>query len=169
MNSEQQNNTEEAYYDPVFYGRQAPEHAIEFQYKFLETDWGSEEVSGKLKETMTDKKEKEELDMIDWWSKLSFFTPDFKKGNLNVKDGQFGMVREDSRLAKDCIFNGFKKAGASILGDVATELALSPSINMALIKVLQTQSIQSRNVQVSEPPKRSLFGLGGKKKNEGLI
>jgi len=157
-----------SYDQAYYYGRQAPEHAIEFQYKFLETDWGSSEVSRDLKETMQDKKVEEEPDFIDFWSKLSFFTPDFKKGNLAVKDGQFAMVREDTRLAKDCIFNGFKKAGASILGDVATELALSPSINMALIKVLQTQSIQSRSVQISEPPKRSLFGLGAKKKGEGL-
>jgi hypothetical protein len=159
----------------------------ELDLALLTTDsvWGRNEIGDKFKEKTTKQKSfyspkmKEdgtldldahgkpqfevftEEDIL--WNTLSFFTRDFRLGNLSRWDGSLEVAEYYTNLASDFLHEGMKKPFNISISRVAAKLELSQSVGGFLRRRMGTFSQEHINID-AEPKNASLFG---KAKREG--
>jgi len=95
------------------------------------------------------------------WNTLSFFTRDFRLGNLSRWDGSLEATEYYTNLAGDFLHEGMKKPFNIAVSRVAAKLELSQSVGGFLRRRMGTFSQEHINID-SEPQKASLFGKARK-------
>ncbi len=97
------------------------------------------------------------------WELLGMYTRDMRLANLSVWDGELEYVSYYLDLAGDFLENDMVRPFIICLARAATRLELSQSKGGFLRRRMNTFS--QENIQGElEPPKKSLFGGGGKRK-----
>ena len=156
--------------------RVTPGSELEFYKKLVDPVWGdSSEVNPELEDKLKtfmfhyDKKGALERDSDgeplitkkNLWALKNYFTRDMRLANLN-KD-EFNYCVYYLNLGGDCLSVDLLEPFSICLERVATVLELSQSKGGFTLKQSHTFRQESFHSE-PEPPKRSLFGMGGKKK-----
>lgn len=159
------------------YKRNLPQSDIDFNMLVTDPTWGTGEISPELKKVLarkynvksTDKNGKVsvvELESIAW-DMLNYYKRDLRLANLSAGKNPF-LPNEQLYceyyldLAGDFLETKMYRPFIICLRRVATKLELSQSRNGFLRKQLQTFRQESITQELN-PPKKNLWGAGGKK------
>lgn len=148
-----------------------PQSELDFNMLTTNPVWGREEVPAALKKALNREStnlQTGEITTSSMWSNMGFFTRDFRLGNLSTggrlgtEDNEIKYCQYFTDLAYDLIDEGFTEPFLICLSRPATLIELSHSKGGFFRKILNTIR-QETTHQELEPPKKSLFGISGRK------
>lgn len=165
--------------------RQVPVNDLDFNYMVTDTKWGKPDVSNtfqaylseerkvlipagvKYLDPSTNEEKVSDGSVIAYetnylWDRLQFLTQDVRLGNLNPLLGEDKYCQYYLNLAGDLLQEGMKKSFVVALSRAGTVLEVSQSKGGFFRKNLVTFR-HKQTTQAIEPPKKNLFGSGGKK------
>lgn len=153
--------------------RTLPISDLDFSLMTTDNLWGKHDVPDSFKQKLkkyyktvtTDKDGKvtEEIETDSLWDLLGFYTRDMRLANLSVMHGEVEYCRFHLDLANDLLQSNFVRPFLITLSRVATVLEISQSKGGFLRKQMNTFTEQKMSGEM-EPPKKSLFGGSGKRK-----
>lgn len=141
-----------------------PQSGLDFNLMLTDTMYGSQSIGSQLKAKVKtriarEKNEQEDVDKLDAWELLSFYTRDLRLSNLGKLEFVYCQYYID--LAGDCLREGYMEAFAKSLALAATILELSQSKGGFLRKQQNTLTHEQLTGEVNTDKKRLLFS--GKK------
>jgi hypothetical protein len=149
-----------------------PNSELDLNLMMTDSVWGRPEVSNELKEKLakyfiqTNSNGKSSITKQSLWGLLGFYTRDMRLGNLSSIDGELYACRYYIDLANDLLQADMIEPFLISLSRAATILETSQSKRGFLRTIMNTLT-QHHIQQNMEPPKKSLFGGGGKKDGSG--
>lgn len=158
------NSTVEGQPQETIVRRIMPQSGLDFNLMLTDTMYGSQAIGTQLKAKVKtriarDRNEEEDVDKLDAWELLSFYTRDLRLSNLGKLELAYCQYYID--LAGDCLREGYMEAFAKSLALAATILELSQSKGGFLRKQQNTLTHEQLTGDITVEKKRLLFA--GKK------
>lgn len=150
--------------------RVVPHNDLDFQYMTINPVWGKDDVSGHLRDLLTEYYQKEggdsqdELVAKELWGRLSYLTQDVRLANLNAKEMVYCQYFLD--LAGDLLNDNFINPFMTCIARPASVLDLSQSKGGFLRRLLNTFYYKASNKNENEPQKMNLGGFKTGKKGD---
>lgn len=138
--------------------RIVPQSGLDWNMMLTDTMWGSQQISSQIKDKIRGRTVRDtgEIDKVEAWELLTFYTRDFRLANLNALTGELDYCEYYADLAGDFLREGFPEAFATCLGRNATKLELSQSKGGFLRKRQNTLTTESLQGEVEQPKKKLL-------------
>ena len=156
-------------------GRQMPTSELDLNLMITDSVWGRENVPQELKNRLAkyhairdekgnqlyNDKGQPLVDMASLWGLLGHYTRDMRLANLDSWGNELTLCRYMIDLATDYLTEGMIEPYITALSRAVTILETSQSKGGFLRKQMNTLTQVHKN-QNLEPPKRGIFGVGGK-------
>lgn len=150
------------------YKRTTPQSDLDFSFMTTDPVYGKPEVSDELKTRLNrllkaQNETGEEINTIEsLWGLLGYYTRDMRLANLSYINGEIQYCQYFLDLAGDFLQANQIEPFIICLSRVATVLELSQSKGGFLRRRMNTFTHEQHH-RDEEPPKKSLFGSGGKR------
>ena len=141
---------------------------LQLQASLIDSKWGRDGITKDLKRSLNldylgtrenpDGSTEEVYKDENRWSKMSFFSRDYRLGNLDSFNGEMEYCQYYTDLANDLFISGMKESSLISLERNAGRLELSQSKGGFLRKRLGTGTIERIRSDNTEAPRRSFFG-----------
>lgn len=155
---------------PPGFQRRLPFTDLDLSMSMINPTWGTAEVSDELKVMLNQlfNAQDEEEKILSLWGLLAYYTRDLRMGNLSRGKGPFVKDEQSEaefylNFAGDLLESGYKNSFMVALRRVMTVIELSQSRNGFTRKNMGTVRHETSHKD-NTPTKKSLFGVGGGKK-----
>ena len=166
------------YEEPQTRNRILPRNELDFNLMTTEGEWGKDFINQDLKDRLNKyyvKKDQRGQNIFDkegnligdkksLWDMLGFYTKDMRLANLSYINNEVQYCQYFLDLAGDFLQADMIEPFIICLSRVATILELSQSKGGFLRRRMHTLTSEHFSTE-NEPQKKSLFGMGGKKKD----